>query len=144
MKENREKLGILEKMELISAIIYLITGKILHAFAGRGISTLILGILMIIFTVLLVIFIKHHFYYRQNKPLLTILSIYYKSLVYVVIIFTVSNYPGKDALTIVAWVSTLVYMILAYINGKQNSEILNAYMYLSMVCIAGAALFFPF
>ena len=132
MEENRKKFGILGKMELISAIGYLCTGLVLPTFVGGGIVSLTLCLWMVIFTILLIIFMKHHVY-RKDKPLLTALSIYYKSLVYVLIIFNISGYQGTMYILGIAMVSIIIYMILSYINGKQYSQMLNAYLYLCMM-----------
>ena len=140
MNEQTKRFGRLEKMELISAIVYLSVGKVLHTFVGTGIATLTLCILMCVFTILLLVFMKYHVY-RYDKPLLTVFSIYYKSLVYVVVIFSMTNFPGNDILTGTAMISTLIYMLLSYINGKQYYQILNAYLYLSMASVARVGLF---
>jgi len=140
MQENIMKLGVFGKIELISAILYLVTGKLLYTFVGKGISTMTLILWMFVFTILLIVFAKRHVY-RQDKPLLTALSVYYKSLAYVVIIFTMCNWQGKDTLSVVMIVSIVVYMVLSYINRKQYDQMLNAYLYLCMGSIARLSLF---
>ena len=132
MEKTKNKFGILEKIELISALVYIIAGGLLNTFVGLGVSLLTMSILMLVFTVLLIVFFRQHTY-GQDKPLLTALSIYYKSVAYVTIIFTMSNLPGKDTVTVVAIASMLIYGILAYFNGKKYYQMLNAYLYLHLI-----------
>ena len=132
MTKSKNKFGKLEKFELIYAVSYLIIGKLLYEFAERGLVSAVLFLCMTVFTVLLIVFRKHHVYW-QDKPLLTVLSFYYKSLTYTIVIFTMCNYSGKAALNITAMASFLIYSIFAYFNGKQYNQMLNAYLYLQML-----------
>jgi len=131
MIKSTSRFGILETVELISAIVYLITGKLLCTFVSSGYALLALSILMLIFTVLLFVLMKHHVY-RYDKPLLTALSIYYKNMIYMTVIFNMCYLPGKMTISAIAMASIVLYMVLAYFNGKQYYQMLNAYLYLSM------------
>ena len=135
MTKSTNKFGKLEKFELIYAVSYLITGKLLYEFIGSGLASAVLFLCMAVFTVLLIVLRKHHTYW-QDKPLLTVLSIYYKSLTYTIVIFTMCNYPGKAALNITALASFFIYSVLAYFNRTQYNQMLNAYLYLQMVAFA--------
>ena len=95
---------------------------------------------MCVFTTLLIVFRKHQVYY-QNKLPMAVFSIYYKSLIYTVVIFTLCNFPGKDAISIAAMGSIVIYMVLAYINEKQYYQMLNAFLYFNMLAIARLHLF---
>ena len=141
MQKTTNRFGILETIELIFVFVYLITGKLLYTFVTKEIVGLVLIVLTSVFIVLLLIFMKYHSY-RREKPLLTAFSIYYKSLIYIVVIFTACNYPGKDFFTVMAMVSIVLYMVLSYINGKQYYQMLNAYLYLQIACFARLHLFF--
>ena len=122
----------LNKFELIYASIYFLTGKILNTFAGSGVTFLIMCTLMIIFMILLIVFFKQHVY-SQDKPLLTVLSIYYKTMAYVVIIFIIFNFSGKIMFQGSALFSIIFYILLSFIYGNKQSEALNAYLYLIFV-----------
>jgi len=131
----------LYKIELIYASIYLLAGKILDIFVGKGITILAMSFLTTIFTILLIIFFRQHAY-GEEKPLLTALSIYYKSVAYVTIIYIIGNFHGKDPITLVAWVALLTYGILSYIFGKKYNEILSAYLYFQLIALARIGLFY--
>ena len=122
----------LDKVELIYATIYLLAGKILDTFVGKGITLLSMGVLMFIFTILLIVFFRQHLY-AQDKPLLTALSIYYKSAAYVTIIFIIGNFAGQNVISIVALASLVIYGALSYVYGRKYNELLNAYLYMILI-----------
>ena len=130
-----KKIGVLEKIELISALICICTGTLVGGFLGVSISLLVLFVLMAIVTVLLIVFARKHVYW-QDKPLLTVLSIYYKSVVYVDIIFIMGDFPGTDIIRIATMASILLYIVLSYFNGKKYYQMLNAYLYLNLIIMA--------
>jgi len=130
----------LNKIELIYASIYLLAGKILDIFVGKGITILSMFFLMTIFTILLIIFFRQHAY-GQEKPILTTLSLFYKSAVYVVIIYIIGGFHGKDSITLVTLIALITYGILSYIFGKKYNEILSAYLYLQLFVLARFGLF---
>ena len=130
----------LYKIELIYASIYLLAGKILDIFVGKGITILAMSFLMTIFTVLLIIFFRQHAY-GEEKPLLTALSIFYKSVAYVTIIYIIGNFHGKDSIKVVELIALITYGILSYIFGKKYNEMLSAYLYLQLIGIATFGLF---
>lgn len=125
----------LDKFELIYASLYLIAGTILNSFVGNGITLLSMCIMMLVFTILLIVFFRQHVY-GQDKPLLTALSIYYKSLSYMVVIFSLFNLPGRIMFTGVVMVSIIIYAVLSCIFGKKYNEVLNAYLYIVMIGFA--------
>ena len=125
----------LSKIELIYAPIYLIVGKILNTYAEKGISFFVMCILMVVFTALLIVFFRQHAY-GQDKPLLTALSVYYKSMAYMVVIITLFNYPGRIMFQGATAFSIIIYMLLSYIYGKKNNEMLNAYLYIVFLSFA--------
>ena len=131
-----KKFGLLEKIELIFALLYICTGIFVCHFFGESLSLLILSVLMITITVLLIVFAQRHIYW-QNKPLLTVLSIYYKSAAYITIIFTMGNFPGKDFVILGTIISMLLYMILSYFNEKRYYQMLNAHLYLNLIILRG-------
>jgi hypothetical protein len=131
----------LYKIELIYASIYLLAGKILDTFVGKGITVLSMSFLTTILTILLIIFFRQHAY-GQEKPMLAVLSIYYKSAVYVAIIFIIGNFHGKDSILVVAGIALIVYGILSYIFGKKYNEILSAYLYFQLIVLAKFGLFY--
>jgi hypothetical protein len=130
-----KKFGLLEKIELIFAIICICTEFFIFRIFGENISLLILFILMITLTILLIVFAQRHVYW-QNKPLLTVLSIYYKSATYITIIFTLCNFSGKEIVTVGTMIPLLLYMILSYFNEKRYRQMLNAYLYLNLIIFA--------
>jgi len=121
----------LNKLELIYATIYIFSGMMISKLMGVGISIIVMTILLAFFTVLLIIFFRQHTY-GQDKPLLTTLSIYYKTVVYLVIMFTMCNLPGRIYFSAAVLFSTVIYAALAYIFGKKYDEVLNAYLYLCL------------
>ena len=125
----------LNKIELIYASIYLLAGKILDTFIGKGVTVLSMTFLMAVFTILLIVFFRQHAY-GQDKPLLTALSIYYKSAAYVSVIFIIGNFHGKDTINVVAWIALIIYGVLSYIFGKKYNEMLNAYLYFVLISFA--------
>jgi len=122
----------LNKLELISASIYLIVGMTFNTYLGSGIAILTMGSLASIFTILLIIFFRQQTF-GQNKPLLTVLSIYYKSAAYSAIMLTISNLPFATYMKGATLCSIVIYAVLAYIFGKKYDEMLNAYLYLCLV-----------
>jgi len=130
-----KKIGLLEKIELSFALICICTGIFLFRLFGESISLLILFILMITITILLIVFARLHIYW-QDKPLLTILSIYYKSAAYVTIIFTMCDFSGKDIVRLATIISMLLYMLFSYFNEKRYYQMLNAYLYLNFIILA--------
>jgi hypothetical protein len=140
MKKLANRKEDLNKIELIYATIYLIVGKILDTFVGKGITVLSMFFLLIMFTILLIVFFHQHAY-GKDKPLLTALSIYYKSVAYMAVIFIIGNYQGKDPITIIAWIALIIYGVLAYVYGKKYNEMLNAYLYCLLICFARVVLF---
>ena len=132
MKKNTKKFGILETIELISIFIYIVAGMTLTTFMGVGIAGITLFLLMLAFTVLLIVFRKRHVY-AQEKPLMMAFSIYYKSLTYVVIMFNFCDFSGQNILTAVGLGAMIIYMVLSYIFGKKYYQMLNAYLYLSIL-----------
>ena len=125
----------LHKIELIYATIYILAGKILDTFAEEGVAMLSMGFLLLIFTVLVVVFFRQHAY-GHDKPLLTALSVYYKTMAYSVVIFTLFNLPFRVYILGATMVSIILYMFLSYFFGKKYNEMLNAYLYL---CLTGFA-----
>jgi predicted membrane protein len=115
-------------VELVFAFIYFITGKTVDKMLGKGIAALSMALVLTIFTIFLIIYFRQHTY-GQDKPLLTALSIYYKSLAYVVVLFYICNFSGKDTTMLVAMISLILYGVLSYIHGKKYNEMLNAYLY---------------
>ena len=55
-----KKIGILKKIELIFAILYLSICKLGHMYLGQGLASFISFLTMMIFIVLLIVFRKHH------------------------------------------------------------------------------------
>jgi len=51
------------------------------------------------------------------------------------------HFIGEKPISIVAIVSMAIYMVFAYLNGKQRSEIFNAYLYIVLVSFARVGLF---
>jgi len=140
IQKLKTKEGILDKIELILASTYLVVGKLLEVFAGKGIAILASTILMLVFIILIIIFFRQHIYGKE-KTLLTVLSIYYKSMAYTTVIFALGNLPGKYSLAVVTMASLFVYAILSCFNGKQYSQVLNAYLYLLLISFAGVSLY---
>jgi len=129
------RFGILETIELISALIYLSSGLLLATFVSTARAGVTMGLLMIVFIVLLFVFMKHHVY-KQDKILMTLFSIYYKSEIYSVILLFICNFipeSAKDFLFVGTAVITLIYIILSYVFGRQYYQILNAFLYLCML-----------
>ena len=137
--ENKTK--VLNKIELIAVSIIIPIGGLLYEFANTTISLLVISLLMFVFTILLIVYRKHHVYYKLNKPLLTAISIYYKSFAYVSFIFSMCHFAGERALSGFSMLFMTIYMILAYFNEKQYSEMLNAYLYIVIVSFARVCLF---
>ena len=131
----------LNKIELVAASIIIFAGGLLYEFASKGISLLVISLLMFAFTILLIVFRKHHVYYMQNKPLLTAISIYYKSFAYLSFIFSMCHFAGERTMSGFAMLFMTIYMGLAYFNRKQYSEMLNAYLYIVIVSFARVSLF---
>jgi len=125
----------LSRIELIYATTYLLAGKILDTFAERGVAPLVMCILMLFFTILLIVFFRQHVF-GQDKPLLTALSIYYKSMAYVAVLFMMCYYPSRVIFIGSAMFSIIIYAILSYIYGKKYNEMLNAYLYLGFMAFA--------
>ncbi|GHV37469.1 hypothetical protein FACS1894178_9240 [Bacteroidia bacterium] len=140
MEKTQKKLKTLDIIELSSAILYIVIGKLFEILGHKGFALISMGVVMMAFTILLLIFARQHIYWK-TKPLLTVFSIYYKSLSYVVVIFAMMRFPGKEILWCVAMVSMIVYAILAYFNGKRAGQILNAYLYASLASLAVSAMF---
>jgi len=132
MRKFTNKKVNLNKLELISASIYLIVGMTLNTYLVSGIAILTMVSLTLIFIVLLIIFFRQHTY-GQDKPLLAALSIYYKSAVYTTIMFTISNWPFGTYIKGATLCSIVIYAVLAYIFGKKYDEMLNAYLYLCLI-----------
>jgi len=132
MQKSTNKKINLNKIELISITIYLLTGMILSTFVGIVVSILSMCFMMMVFFILLIIFFRQHTF-GQNKPLLTVLSIYYKSAAYSAIMLTISNLPFATYMKGAALCSIVIYAVLAYIFGKKYDEMLNAYLYLCLV-----------
>jgi hypothetical protein len=130
----------LGKIELIYATTYLLAGKMLDIFVGRGIAFLTMNALMIIFTILLIVFFRQHVY-GKDRPLLTALSIYYKSMAYVAVIFIMCSYPGKTIFMGAAMFVIIIYAVLSYIYGKKYDEMWNAYLYGVLIATARLCLF---
>lgn len=130
-----KKIGLLEKIELIAAFICICTMSLVYSFLGERVSLPIMLVLMIAVTVLLIIFARQHVYW-QDKPLLTVFSIYYKSVAYVTIFFTMGHFAATDIITGFAIVTMALYIVLAYFNGKKYDQMLNAYLYLNLITIA--------
>jgi hypothetical protein len=137
IKKRIEPLG---KVEIISAFVYICTGYLLYTLAGQGISAIALSLLLIVFTILLIVYVRQHVYWDE-KPWLAVFSIFCKTLVYVAFIFNMCKYPGRDILTIMPTILLVIYAVLAYIHGKQYSQMLNAYAYLCMISFARIGLF---
>lgn len=129
------KIGILGTIELMSALICIYTGTLICGYLGTSISSLIMCVLMAIIPILLIIFARQHVYWH-DKPLLTVLSIYYKSVAYVTIIFVLINLPGKDFIKVSTYIIILLYIVLSYFNGKKYYQMLNAYLYLNLIIMA--------
>jgi hypothetical protein len=140
LKKSFKKFGLLEKIELISALICICIGTFIYRYVGANFSLVALFILMFITTLLLIVFSRNHVYW-QDKPLLTILSIYYKSAAYITIIFTMGKFSGINIVTIVTMTSMLFYIILSYVNEKKYYQMLNAYLYLNLIIFARIVLF---
>ena len=128
MSKISNKIINLNKVELVFALTYFIIGKTLDTMFGKGIAALSKALVLTIFTIFLIIYFRQHTY-GQDKPLLTALSIYYKSLAYVVVLFYICNFSVKNAAMIVAMISLIVYSVLSYILGKKYNEMLSAYLY---------------
>ena len=126
----------LGKVELIYAVTYFLIGKILASLAGEGYALLAMGILIFIFTILLIVFFRQHVY-AQDKPLLAALSIYYKSTVYCATSFIMCNLPMKNYFLGTTLILMIFYMVLSYIFGKKYNEMLIAYLYGNMIVLAG-------
>jgi hypothetical protein len=135
IKKLKTKEGITDKVELVSASIFLIVGKFLHVYAGEGIAILASSLWMIGFTIVLIVFFQHQVF-GKDKPWLAVFSIYYKSLAYVTIFFALANLPGKEIMFVTTLASAIIYSILSSFIGKQNNQILTAYLYLILVSLA--------
>jgi hypothetical protein len=140
MEKIQKKLKTLHIIELSFAVFYVAIGKLFEILGDRGLALVSMSVVMMAFTIVLFIFARQHIYWK-TKPLLTVFSIYYKSTVYVLILFAMMNFAGKDILWGVAMISMIVYAILAYFNGKQAGQILNAYLYGSFASLALSAMF---
>ncbi|MDR0971538.1 MAG: hypothetical protein LBM25_04050 [Bacteroidales bacterium] len=79
--------------------------------------------------VLFIINIKQHIFW-DKQPLLTIFALYYKSLMYVAIAFSLANYMGKDIIMLVFIISCTLYMIISAFIKPRGNEILIAYIYI--------------
>jgi len=135
IKKLKTKEGILDWIELTSALVFLTVGKILFTFAGDSIAILVLTVLMLAFVILLIVFFRQHIY-GNEKPLLTVLSIYYKSLTYLMIIICYGNLPGKYHMAVVLFISLVIYSVLHYVYGKRNNQNLNPYCYFLLGSLA--------
>jgi len=123
----------LDRIELLYASIYFLAGKILNAIAGKEVTLLVMCSLMIVFTILLIVFFRQHIY-GQDKPLLTALSIYYKSMAYVCVVFTIFNFPGRIMFLGITVLSIIIYGVFSYfIYKKENYPILNPWLYLVFI-----------
>jgi len=142
MKKIINKLGILEKIEIVSAIVYLSTWLLFSLFVGIGIAAAILCLLTLIFTILLFVFMKYHVY-RKDKILMTLFSIYCKSYIYTAIYVITLDLRGKDFIFIASIVVMVIYAILAYFYGKKYNQMLNAFMYICMVVFVRVMMLFP-
>jgi uncharacterized membrane protein (UPF0136 family) len=126
MKTLSIKMKLLDMIEFVSALVFITAGKLLEQLSGKGISTFVMGIILLIFTILLIIYSREQIF-CSNKPLLTVLSIFYKTVAYVAIIFIMGNYAGKNPITVFAIFLFLLYSIFSYIYGKHYYQMLNAY-----------------
>jgi hypothetical protein len=140
MEQTQKKLKTLDIIELSFAIFFVAIGKLLEALRHQGFALISMIVVMMVFTILLVIFVRQHIYWK-TKPLLTVFSIYYKSTAYVSVLFAMMKFSGNDVLTVVAMASMITYGILSYFNGKQSGQILNAYLYATLISMARIAIF---
>jgi CDP-diglyceride synthetase len=133
MKGNDNK--ILKRIELISILVYIAVGILFKIFSGVPLTLLLLTLLTFTFLTLMIVFRKHHIYIKE-KPLMTAFSIYYKTLVYIVIMFNFCDlHSGRNLLVFTAMISAIIYSIFAYFFGKKYNEILNAYLYVAILGI---------
>jgi hypothetical protein len=130
IKSNR----IFEKFELLSFLLCTCIVIFIYELFGVNISLIAMTTLMVTITIVLCSFIRHHVYW-QNKSLLAILSIYYKSISYITIIFTIYGLSGTNIITAFAIFSMLLYIVLAYFNEKKYYQMLNAFLYLQLITL---------
>lgn len=125
MEQTQKKLKTLDIIELSSAIFYVAIGKLLEVLGHKGFALISMTVVMMAFTILLIIFAKQHIYWK-TKPLLTVFSIYCKTMAYVSILFSMMKFSGNNILCIAAMSFMIIYCILSYFNNKQSGQILNA------------------
>jgi len=132
MQKSTNKKVNLNKIELICVTIYLLFGMLSFKYAGDGIAVGIMSLMMTVFSILLILFFRQHTY-GQDKPWLTVISLYYKSTTYLAIILAMANFPFRTYMIGAAMFSTIIYAVLAFFFGKKYDEMLNAYLYLCLV-----------
>ena len=118
----------LNNIELICASIFLLVKMIFNKYEF---AFLTMSILTIIIVILLIIFFRQHTY-GQEKPLLTALSIYYKTMAYSAVLFSTYSYPIRVTCLGILMLSVILYVVLSYVYGKKYNEMLNAYLYLCL------------
>jgi len=135
-EKTKAKEGLIDKVELIYSSLYFLVGLMLQKiFGAGGIFTIIMTFSMIVYMILLIIYAKDHVYW-DSKRLLTVLSIFYKNFAYLTVIFVICNYPFKDIFMGITLGLIILYIILSYFNGKRYGQMLNAYLYLTLVSIS--------
>ncbi|MCL2313075.1 MAG: hypothetical protein FWC41_11455, partial [Firmicutes bacterium] len=120
LQKLKTKKGLLHIIELIFALLFIIPVRLIEHYIGIGVAIEVSAILLLLFVILLIIFFKQH-PFGIDKPLLTALSIYYKSVTYVTIIFITGNFPGRVYIDAVAVISMIVYAVFSYLYGRRNN-----------------------
>ncbi|MDR0971031.1 MAG: hypothetical protein LBM25_01440 [Bacteroidales bacterium] len=118
----------LSRFELIIGGASVLLAIILNKLLSSVFSSLILVAGCLTMLTLFIINIKQHIFWEQ-KPLLTIFALFYKSIAYIATIFAIANYKGKDILSFILLILCIAYMIIASFFKKRDDEILTAYIY---------------
>ncbi|MDR0971539.1 MAG: hypothetical protein LBM25_04055 [Bacteroidales bacterium] len=119
----------LNRFELIIGVISIFIALLLHVLSHDGFSTLTLVVGYLTLIVFFIRNIKQHFFW-DKQPLLTIFAIYYKTLMYVAIAFSLANFYGKDIIMLVFTISCILYMIISSFVKPNKEEIVTACIYM--------------
>ncbi|MDD2287551.1 MAG: hypothetical protein ACK5MH_02690 [Bacteroidales bacterium] len=118
----------LSKIELIFGILYLTSNLILRYNNKLGLISMISSLMIIAFFVIMIKNRMKHIYYK-DKPIMFILSLFYKVYAAIAVIFIMVNYPMRDIILLIGIVLAVIYIVLAYFNNRRYYEMLNAYIY---------------
>jgi hypothetical protein len=114
--------------ELVLGLIFLITEFVAYFLKFKTMIYFTSVMLQIILLVFLISNIKKTVYWK-NKPILSVLSILYKMMVYTSMLWVFANLPLKVEISLISIILCISYMIFAYFNQSQYKEIFNAFIY---------------